>query len=301
MLTKRTEHLQTLTALLEQAGAKTIALRGGLGKKSIAAALAEICEEAKNRVIVATGRFVSEGFDDSRLDTLFLTLPVSWRGTIAQYAGRLHRLHEGKREVRIYDYADLEIPMLSRMFNKRCRGYEQVGYTILVPRNALPGYPTEIPLPTDPGWKDEYQRSVRRLIRDGVDLKLADLFRHAARNFPANAVGAERARSSSEAFFYRRLQTLPETRGRFELNGELPISWNERGSMKVDFLCHETRLAMEIDGQQHLADREAYRRDRRKDALLQEHDYLVLRFLAEDLGARLDEVLDSIVRVLARK
>jgi superfamily II DNA or RNA helicase len=67
---------------------------------------------------------VGEGFDDARLDTLFLTLPVSWRGTIAQDAGRLHRLHHGKREVRIYDYADLNVPMLSRMFDRRCRGYE---------------------------------------------------------------------------------------------------------------------------------------------------------------------------------
>ena len=64
----------------------------------------------KPRVILATGKYVGEGFDDARLDTLFLTLPVSWRGTIAQYAGRLHRLYDGKREVRIYDYADLNVP-----------------------------------------------------------------------------------------------------------------------------------------------------------------------------------------------
>ena len=64
------------------------------------------------RVILATGKYVGEGFDDPRLDTLFLTLPVSWRGTIAQYAGRLHRLYDGKREVRVYDYADLNVPML---------------------------------------------------------------------------------------------------------------------------------------------------------------------------------------------
>ena len=73
-------------------------------------------------------RYVGEGFDDPRLDTLFLTLPVSWRGTIAQYAGRLHRLYDSKREVRIYDYADLNVPMLARMFDRRCRGYEAVGY-----------------------------------------------------------------------------------------------------------------------------------------------------------------------------
>ena len=96
------------------------------------------------RVILATGKYVGEGFDDPRLDTLFLTLPVSWRGTIAQYAGRLHRLYDGKREVRVYDYADLNVPMLARMFDRRCRGYEAVGYTILLPASAIPGWPADV-------------------------------------------------------------------------------------------------------------------------------------------------------------
>src|SRR5256885_12655360 len=78
----------------------------------------------KGEVILATGKYIGEGFDDPRLDTLFLTLPVSWRGTIAQYVGRLHRLYDGKRDVRVYDYADLNVPMLARMFDRRCRGYE---------------------------------------------------------------------------------------------------------------------------------------------------------------------------------
>src|SRR5256885_12368760 len=90
----------------------------------------------KGEVILATGKCIGEGFDDPRLDTLFLTLPVSWRGTIAQYAGRLHRLYDAKREVRIYDYADLNVQMLSRMFDRRCRGYEAIGYTILLPASA---------------------------------------------------------------------------------------------------------------------------------------------------------------------
>jgi superfamily II DNA or RNA helicase len=82
----------------------------------------------EERVILATGRYIGEGFDDGRLDTLFLTLPVSWHGTIAHHVGRVHRLYDGKREVRVYDYADLNVPMLSRMFDRRCRGYEAVGY-----------------------------------------------------------------------------------------------------------------------------------------------------------------------------
>ena len=96
---------------------------------TITARLAAIPED-EPRVLLATGRYIGEGFDDARLDTLFLTLPVSWRGTIAQYVGRLHRLHHRKREVRVYDYADLNVPMLARMFDRRCRGYEAVGYTI---------------------------------------------------------------------------------------------------------------------------------------------------------------------------
>src|SRR5947208_16699773 len=84
---------------------------------------------------------IGEGFDDARLDTLFVTLPISWRGTVAQYVGRLHRLYDGKREVRVYDYADLGVPMLARMFDRRCRGYDAIGYTINLPASAIPGWP----------------------------------------------------------------------------------------------------------------------------------------------------------------
>src|SRR5438874_12632080 len=196
-----------------------------MGKKQREALVAELAAvpREKGRVIVATGRYIGEGFDDARLDTLFLTLPVSWHGTIAQYAGRLHRLHDGKREVRIYDYADLNVPMLARMFDRRCRGYEAVGYKILLPASAVPGWPAEVPLPIDPEWKKDYAASVRRLIRDGVDVPLANLFFHAARGPAPEAEGESRARSASEAFLFRRLETLAETKSRFGLNVELPI------------------------------------------------------------------------------
>jgi very-short-patch-repair endonuclease len=232
---------------------------------------------------------------------LFLTLPVSWRGTIAQYAGRLHRLHDGKREVRVYDYADLNVPMLARMFDRRCRGYEAVGYTILLPASAVPGWPAEVPLPVDPQWKSDYAASVRRLVRDGVDPPLANLFVHVAREPAADAEGAGRARSATEAFLYRRLETLEATRGRFRLNAPLPIPFDGWGQMEVDLLDEEARLAIELDGGQHLADAEAYRRDRRKDQLLQENGYFVLRFLAEDAGKNLDLVLDTILRAMAHR
>ena len=84
--------------------------------------------DGEERILIATGRYLGEGFDDARLDTLFLTMPISWRGTLAQYAGRLHRLHAAKREVIIYDYVDSGEPMLASMAPKREAGYRSLGY-----------------------------------------------------------------------------------------------------------------------------------------------------------------------------
>ncbi len=296
VLTERTEHLALLAAGLADSISHVITLQGGMTRKALEAETARLAE--KSRVLLATGTFIGEGFDDPRLDTLFLTLPVSWRGTIAQYAGRLHRLHEGKREVRIFDYADLDVPMLSRMFEKRCRGYEGIGYEILLPASAVAGWPSGVPLPVDRNWKETYAASVRRLIRDGVSEPLAELFVGAARDFPPEATGVARARSASEAFFFHRLESLPETRGQFLLNATLPIPFDQSGKMEVDFLCSEARIVIELDGAQHLGDPEAYRRDRRKDILLQQRGFLVLRFLANDLSQRLDPVLDTLLAAL---
>jgi superfamily II DNA or RNA helicase/very-short-patch-repair endonuclease len=297
VLTERTEHVIILADLIRPHAPHLIILQGGMGRKSLREALAQLAAvpEGESRVVIATGKFVGEGFDDSRLDTLFLTMPVSWRGIIAQYAGRLHRLHDGKREVRIHDYADLDIPMLSRMFDKRCAGYEAVGYTILLPASALPGWPTEVPLPIDPVWKKDYAASVRRLIRDGVDAPLGNLFLTATR--PDN--DQIRARSASESFLFHRLQSLTETAGLFRLNAKLPIPFDGWSEMEIDLFSADLKLAVEIDGPQHLSDSAAYRSDRRKDALLQENSCHVLRFLAEDLGKYLDATLDAILRAVA--
>lgn len=86
--------------------------------------------DSEERVLIATGRYIGEGFDDARLDTLFLALPISWKGTLVQYVGRLHRLHPEKREVIVYDYADNAVPMLRRMTDKRIRGFKSLGYAI---------------------------------------------------------------------------------------------------------------------------------------------------------------------------
>lgn len=156
-----------------------------------------------------------------------------------------------------------------------------------------------MPLPSDPIWKRDYSPSVRRLIRDGVDLPLAGLSVSAARAIPSDAEGTERARSAAEAFLYRRLETLPKTRGRFRLDVSLPIAFDATASLEFDLPCEEGRLAVELDGPQHLADPVAYRRDWGKDRLLQQSGYFVLRFLTEDVGKDLDLVLDSILRALA--
>jgi len=184
------------------------------------------------------------------------------------------------------------------MFNRRCQGYEAVGYRILLPASAIPGWPAEVPLPVDPAWKADYAGSVKRLIRDGVDLPLAHLFIQVATILPSEAEGVERARSASERFLFHRLETLSQTKGLFRLNVELDIPFDGWGRMEVDFVCTTAKLAIELDGAQHLNSVDAYRRDRRKDLLLQENGYTVLRFLTEDLGKHLDEVLDTILRVL---
>jgi superfamily II DNA or RNA helicase/very-short-patch-repair endonuclease len=301
VLTERNEHLDILANQLQGRVDYMIVLRGGMGKKQREAAELAAASTEKGRVILATGRYIGEGFDDARLDTLFLTLPVSWHGTIAQYAGRLHRVYDGKREVRIYDYADLNVPMLARMFDRRCRGYEAVGYSISLPASAVPGWPTDVILPSDPEWKRDYAATVRRLIRDGVDTPLANLFVHAVKPSLPEATGIERARSASEAFLYRRLETLPETKGLFHLNVPVPIAFDGQSQMEVDFLNEPLRIVVELDGSQHLDDPEAYRRDRRKDRLLQQNGYLILRFLAEDVGKDLHGVLDSILQSLVTR
>ncbi len=168
---------------------------------------------------------------------------------------------------------------------------------------AIPGWPQDVPLPSEPAWKRDYAGSMRRMVADGVDTAQASLFTHVARPLASDAEGADRARSATEAFLYRRLETLPHTRGRFRLNAVLPIAFDGVGQLEVDLLCDDTanaRIAVELDGDQHLADPAAYGCDRRKDLLLQENGYLVLRFLAQDVGRELGQVLDTILRALTR-
>jgi superfamily II DNA or RNA helicase len=132
LLTARTEHLKYFETALAGEVENIFVLKGGMGKKqrrSIAEAIAAVPESAP-RVILATGSYIGEGFDDARLDTLFLAMPISWKGTLQQYVGRLHRLHDAKRVVRVYDYVDSNVLMLSRMYARRLKGYSAIGYRI---------------------------------------------------------------------------------------------------------------------------------------------------------------------------
>ena len=84
----------------------------------------------EKRLLLATGSYIGEGFDDPRLDTLFLTFPISWQGTLQQYVGRLHRTHQQKQDVLVYDYVDPLVPILGKMYKKRLKKYREMGYDI---------------------------------------------------------------------------------------------------------------------------------------------------------------------------
>jgi len=131
VLTNRTDHLERLAAALSGVE-NVLILKGGMGRKqqrAVSEKLASI-REGVPRVLLATGSYIGEGFDDSRLDTLFLTMPISWRGTLQQYVGRLHRIHHGKKVVRVFDYVDARVPMLARMYEKKLKGYRAIGYEL---------------------------------------------------------------------------------------------------------------------------------------------------------------------------
>jgi len=132
LLTERTSQVEEFASRLTGLVKHIVVLKGGMGAKqrrAIAEQLTSI-PDGEERVLLATGRYIGEGFDDARLDTLFLAMPISWRGTLQQYVGRLHRLHDNKREVIVYDYVDGCVPVFFAMYSKRVRGYEAVGYKI---------------------------------------------------------------------------------------------------------------------------------------------------------------------------
>ena len=294
VISERRDHLDRLEPLLKEHVDHLIVLKGGLGKRQLKAlheSLAKIPRD-ESRVILATGSYLGEGFDDARLDTLFLTLPISWKGRLVQYAGRLHRLCDGKKEVRIYDYLDQRVAMCAKMFNRRSVGYREIGYEMVMTNDSLTGWPDGVELPVELRENETFAESIRRLGRDGLDAETADLFVAAALD------KSDGARSSAERFLYRYLDGLPRTKGLFTLNGKLDIPFGPNPQMEVDLLSVTRRIAIEIDGAFHFETDENYRRDRRKDFLLQCHGYLVIRFLAEDVTRRIGDVLETVFAAL---
>ena len=132
ILTERKEHADLLAGLIKDKCDNVFVLSGKDKAKDKKLKLEQIkaVPKSENLVIVATGKYVGEGFDEPRLDTLFLAMPIAWKGTLAQYAGRLHRNYDGKQEVCVYDYADIFMPMLERMYHKRVKGYAELGYIV---------------------------------------------------------------------------------------------------------------------------------------------------------------------------
>lgn len=132
VLTERTEHANLLFSSISANIGNVFMLSGKDKVKEKREKLEAIkaVPQDDNMVIIATGKYVGEGFDEPRLDMLFLAMPISWKGTLAQYVGRLHRNYEGKTEVIVHDYADIFVPMLDRMYHKRIRGYAELGYSM---------------------------------------------------------------------------------------------------------------------------------------------------------------------------
>jgi superfamily II DNA or RNA helicase len=130
ILSERREHIQILEQKFRNFAKNIVLLIGGLGEKEEQKRLEQLKQIPSNeeRIIIATGKYIGEGFDDARLDTLFLTMPVSWRGTLQQYVGRLHRSYGTKQNVKVYDYVDKKESILQDMFDKRLKGYKSLGY-----------------------------------------------------------------------------------------------------------------------------------------------------------------------------
>lgn len=131
VLTERRDHLEYLQDRFSRFVRNLVVLRGGMSasERKVAETALRVADD-QERLILATGRYIGEGFDDQRLDTLFLTMPISWKGTLAQYVGRLHRQHAAKTEVLVVDYVDELVPVLARMVAKRRAGYRALGYTL---------------------------------------------------------------------------------------------------------------------------------------------------------------------------
>ena len=130
VLTQRTSHIDAICKTLERDGLTAHVLKGGLGKKAIAAVHQAMAAPAGDTgtVVVATGSYLGEGFDWPQLDTLFLAFPIAFKGRVVQYVGRLLRTHGTKHDVELHDYLDHHVGVLARMHTKRLGAYKTLGF-----------------------------------------------------------------------------------------------------------------------------------------------------------------------------
>jgi hypothetical protein len=167
ILTGRVAHVDDLGETLKKRIPNVICLKGGMGVKKTANLMEELYSipDVESFVLVATGSYIGEGFDEARLDTLFLAMPIAWKGTLQQYAGRLHRFSEHKKDVQIYDYVDIHVRMLEKMYGKRLKGYSAIGYKAKV--ESLPEAPINIIFNKDnfyPAYLQDIAMASKRLL-----------------------------------------------------------------------------------------------------------------------------------------
>ena len=138
VLTERREHLKQLEVLIKDKVDLLLLLCGGVKQKGYREMLDKLqkCPDNCRKIILATGSYIGEGFDEPRLDTLFLTMPSSFKGKIVQYAGRLHRYHQDKQDIRVYDYVDSRVSILAAMYKKRLKTYKMLGYAVTRQQNS---------------------------------------------------------------------------------------------------------------------------------------------------------------------
>lgn len=132
ILTERVEHVEALEKQFQGFAKNIIVLTGGMNKKDEGTRLKKLKDipDGEERLVIATGKYIGEGFDNASLDALFLVMPIAWKGTLQQYVGRLHRIHDDKNIVKVYDYVDHHVPVLKSMFEKRLKGYKSMGYRL---------------------------------------------------------------------------------------------------------------------------------------------------------------------------
>ena len=257
VLTERVDHLEALAGGLQAIGAGVVVLRGGMGSKPLKAAQGR--SSAGRRACARPG---IAGHGSVHRRGIRQCPP---RHPVPDHAGFVARHHRSVRRtpaspsraqaggsrLRLRRSRRPDAGPHVRQALPRLRSGRLFG---LRPRQRRARLADRGPAARRRELETTVRGSLRRLLRDGVDEPLADLFTQVALEIPAGAQGAERARSASEAFLFRRLQSLPETRDRFRVNERLPIPFSEDGRMEINFLDPESKLVLELDGSQHLAE-----------------------------------------------